>query len=94
VLGLAPDWQAGSEAFQLAGARCAVRYQAASILSPAPAAQTADHTLTLLPLPPCHWPQEVVVGFHKAPKRWWDACTSQKGKQNLYRWGRGGQAAE
>jgi hypothetical protein len=29
--------------------------------------------------------QEVVVGFHKAPKRWWDACTSEKGKQNLFK---------
>ncbi|EFN56001.1 hypothetical protein CHLNCDRAFT_145389 [Chlorella variabilis] len=28
--------------------------------------------------------QEVVVSFHKAPKRWWDACTSKKGKENLF----------
>ena len=30
--------------------------------------------------------QEVVVSFHKAPKRWWGACTSAKGKANLFRW--------
>lgn len=29
--------------------------------------------------------QEVVINFHKAPKRWWEACTSQKGKENLYK---------
>lgn len=29
--------------------------------------------------------QEVVVAFHKAPKRWWGACTSAKGKANLFR---------
>ncbi|KAL4451723.1 hypothetical protein ABPG75_007385 [Micractinium tetrahymenae] len=28
--------------------------------------------------------QEVVISFHKAPKRWWEACTSQKGKENLF----------
>jgi hypothetical protein len=32
--------------------------------------------------------QEVVVSFHKAPKRWWEACTSKKGKANLFRQGR------
>jgi hypothetical protein len=32
--------------------------------------------------------QEVVVSFHKAPKRWWEACTSAKGKSNLFRWAR------
>lgn len=30
--------------------------------------------------------QEVVVSFHKAPKYWWDACTSKKGKENLFKW--------
>lgn len=28
--------------------------------------------------------QEVVISFHKAPKRWWEACTSQRGKENLF----------
>ncbi|PSC69540.1 Callose synthase 5 [Micractinium conductrix] len=29
--------------------------------------------------------QEVVISFHKAPKRWWESCTSAKGKENLFR---------
>ena len=36
------------------------------------------------PLPRSERPQEVVIGFHKAPKRWWKAGTSDKGKKNLF----------
>ena len=44
-----------------------------------------SHAAPALRSPPTRRPQEVVVGFHKAPKRWWDACTSEKGKQNLFK---------
>ncbi len=32
------------------------------------------------------WPQELVITFHKAPFRWWEAGVSKKGAANILRW--------
>lgn len=71
VLSAWGQWNSGEVA-----ARCTRKQPARACLPALP---------LLFPWPLTDWAQEVVVGFHKAPKRWWDACTSEKGKQNLFK---------